>query len=59
MFIYFEFLRFSRPKLVVSYVQIRQTKNSYNYRSFTERFLCDIQNLMIFQDMRYSKAMAN
>jgi len=43
--IFFEFLVYLRPVLIVSYLQIQQTKNSLNYKSFTKLFLCDIQNL--------------
>jgi len=40
---FFIILTFSRPVVVVSYLEIQQIKNSLNYWSFTKPFLPDIQ----------------
>jgi len=43
--IFFEILAFFIPALVISYLQIQQTKNTLNYRSFTKPYRCSIQSL--------------
>jgi len=42
---FFEFLAFFRSVLVVSYLHIKLTTNSLNYKGFAKPFLCDMQTL--------------
>ena len=43
--IIFEFLAFFPPILIVSYLEIQQTKNSLNFGSFPQPYPCNIQSL--------------